>query len=302
MTPCNGTTSTPSKLVATRLAHYNGTLHWHHPLPPPQHTTMAPSNGTTSAPPKLVVALPSPHHSTLQWHPAMAPSNGTTSAPPKLVVALPAPHHSTLQWHPAMAPSNGTTSAPPKLVVTLPLNHSTLQWHPTMAPSNGTTSTAPCNGTLVPRPIRQSGSSPSPLLEVRTPIAIAIWGKKNLSTSLSIYEVYVKQHLQEKVPYSMHSSRHDDFKNNLQKIRGVGSTQDTMGGWAALAWRRICDIIMILFAEKLRLCWCVKASSPLMSRIFENPVPRSCKKHQSPRSRHPWFDRNLQVTYITWAS
>ena len=77
-----------------------------------------------------------------------------------------------------MAPCNGTTSTPPKLVVTLPLNHSTLQWHPTMAPSNGTTSTAPCNGTLVPRPIRQSGSSPSPLLEVRTPIAIAIWGKK----------------------------------------------------------------------------------------------------------------------------
>ena len=98
----------------------------------------------------------------------MAPCNGTTSSP----------HHSTLQWHPAMAPSNGTTSAPPKLVVTLPLNHSTLQWHPTMAPSNGTTSTAPCNGTLVPRPIRQSGSSPSPLLEVRTPIAIAIWGKR----------------------------------------------------------------------------------------------------------------------------
>ena len=44
-----------------------------------------------------------------------------------------------------------------------------------MAPSNGTTSIAPCNGTLVPRPIRQSGSSPSPLLEVGTPIAIAIW-------------------------------------------------------------------------------------------------------------------------------
>ena len=33
------------------------------------------------------------------------------------------------------------------------------------------------NGTrLVPRPIRKSGSSPSPFLEVRTPIAIAIWG------------------------------------------------------------------------------------------------------------------------------
>ena len=63
-----------------------------------------------------------------------------------------------------MAPSSGTTSTPLKLVVTFPPNHSTLQWHPTMAPSSGTTSTAPCNGTLVPRPIRQSGSSPSPLI------------------------------------------------------------------------------------------------------------------------------------------
>ena len=144
---------------------------------------MASSNGTTSTPPKLVVTL---HltHSTLQWHPTMAPSNGTTSSPPKLVVTLPSPHHSTLQWHPAMAPNNGTTSIPPKLklVVTLPPNHSTLQWYPTMAPSNGNTSAAPCNGTLVPRPIRQSGSSPSPLLEVRTPIAIAIWGKKTFGS------------------------------------------------------------------------------------------------------------------------
>ena len=145
------------------------------------------------APPrKLAIILPSP--STLKWHPAMAPRllhpaiaprplpqnwsspvQHTTMAPCN--GTTPSPHHSTLQWHPAMAPSNGTTSTPPKLVVTLPLNHSTPQWHPTMAPSNGTTSTAPCNGTPVPPPIRQSGSSPSPLLEVRAPIAIAIWGK-----------------------------------------------------------------------------------------------------------------------------
>ena len=38
-------------------------------------------------------------------------------------------------------------------------------------------------GTLVPRPIRQSGSSPSPLLEVRTPIAIAIWEKLRFQAS-----------------------------------------------------------------------------------------------------------------------
>ena len=89
----------------------------------------------------------------------MAPCNGTTSTPPKLAVTLPSPH--TLQQHPAVAPSNGTTSTPSKLAVTLPSPH-TLQQHPAVAPSNGTTSTAPCNGTLVPRPIRQSGSSPSP--------------------------------------------------------------------------------------------------------------------------------------------
>ena len=149
-------------------AHYNGTLQWHPAMAP---RPLPPKWSSPSPPPTIAH-----YNGTLQWHPAMAPR----PLPPKLVVALPSPHHSTLQWHPAMAPSNGTTSAPPKLVVTLPLNHSTLQWHPTMAPSNGTTSTAPCNGTLVPRPIRQSGSSPSPLLEVRTPIAIAIWGTINM--------------------------------------------------------------------------------------------------------------------------
>ena len=56
-----------------------------------------------------------------------------------------------------------------------------------MAPSSGTTSIAPWNGTLVPRPIRQSGSSPSPLLEVRTPIAIAIWGKIYIKNTYYIY-------------------------------------------------------------------------------------------------------------------
>ena len=81
-----------------------------------------------------------------------------------------------------MAPCNGTTSIPPKLAVTLPANHSTLQWHPTKAPSNGTTSSAPCHGTLVQsaKVVRR----PPPLLEVRTPIAIAIWGK--IITSLDV--------------------------------------------------------------------------------------------------------------------
>ena len=101
--------------------------------------------------------------------PAMAPR-------PLSVVTLP-PNHSTLQWHIMMAPNNGTASTPPKLVVTLPPNHGTLQWHPTMASSNGT---------LVPRPIRQSGSSPSPPIGSKNPIAIAIWGTKRLDPNFKL--------------------------------------------------------------------------------------------------------------------
>ena len=99
--PCNGTTSTPPKLVVMlapnhhvhpqswpspsppTIAHYNGTLRWHpamapHPLPqswsstpPSTHTTMAICNGTQQW-----------HHvhCTLQWHP------GATSNQPKWFV------------------------------------------------------------------------------------------------------------------------------------------------------------------------------------------------------------------------
>ena len=80
LAPCNGTTSTatsndttstPSKLVVTRLAHYNDTLQRHHPSP--HHNTMVACNGTQQW-----------HHvhCTLQWHRA-------TSNPPKWFVALP---------------------------------------------------------------------------------------------------------------------------------------------------------------------------------------------------------------------
>ena len=61
------------------IAHYNGTLQWHHVHSPksssqPQYTTMAPYNGT----------LQWYHvHCTLQWH------LGVTSNPPKWFVALP---------------------------------------------------------------------------------------------------------------------------------------------------------------------------------------------------------------------
>ena len=170
MAPCNGTTSTP--LMAPRplpqswsspspptIAHYNRTLQWHH-----VHSTKVGRHPPTIAPSAMAPRLL--NHPTIQ----VAPSNGTTST---------APCNGTQQWHhvhSTITHYNGTLQRHP-LLAPHPLNHSTLQWHPAMAPSNGTTSTAPRNGTLVPRPISQSGSSPSPLLEVRTPIAIAIWGK-----------------------------------------------------------------------------------------------------------------------------
>ena len=100
--------------------------------------------------PKLVVTLPFSH----RWHTAVAPSNGTTSTP---VGRHPPPQ----PQHTTMAPYDGTTSTPLKLVVTLHPNHSTLQWQPTMAPAQ--------SAKVVRRP--------PPFLEVRTPIAIAIWGK-----------------------------------------------------------------------------------------------------------------------------
>ena len=151
--PCNGTTSTPPTLVVM-LAPNHSTLQWQ------WHHVHSPKVGRH----------PPPNHSTLQWHPAMASSNGTTSTPPKLVVALHSPHHTTLQWHPGMAPrplpQSWSSNPPPPT-----------QWQCAMAPSNGTTSTAPCNGTLVPRPISQSGSSPSPPIGSKNPYSYRYLGK-----------------------------------------------------------------------------------------------------------------------------
>ena len=81
---------------------------------------------------------------TQQWHPAIAPSKGTTSTPPKMVATPPQPQYTTMapyddtqQWHHV---------------------HCTLQWHP------GATSNPP------------KWFVAFPLLEVKTSIAIAIWG------------------------------------------------------------------------------------------------------------------------------
>ena len=127
------------------IAHYNGTLQWHH-----VHSAK--------------VGRHPPNHSTLQCHHVHSPKVGRH--PPPTTIAQ--------QWHPAMAPSNGTQA-----MASRPLNHSTLQWHPAMAPSNGTTSTAPCNGILVPRPMRKSGSSPSPPIGSKNPYSYRYPGNKS---------------------------------------------------------------------------------------------------------------------------
>ena len=63
----------------------------------------------------------------------------------------------------------------------------TLQWQCAMAPSNGTTSTAPCNGTLVPRPspISQSGSSPSPPIGSKNPYSYRYLGNEQILIEFS---------------------------------------------------------------------------------------------------------------------
>ena len=177
MAPCNGTTSTPSKLVVTL---------------PPNHT-MAPCNGTTSTPPMAPRPLPQsgrrPPPPTLRWHPAMAPSNGTTSTQPKH-------YNGTLRRHPAMAPrplNQSTTMAPYEGIQQWHHVHSTLQGHPAMAPRPLNHSTPQRHPALAPRPLHPAMAfwchvqcakvvrRPPPLLEVRTPIAIAIWGTKEQS-------------------------------------------------------------------------------------------------------------------------
>ena len=149
-------------------AHYNGTLQCHHvhsrevgrhPPPQPSHTTMAPCNGTQQwhhvHSPK-VGRHPPPNHSTLQWHPTKAPSNGTTSI---------APCNGTQQWqhvHSTIAHYNGTR-----------------QWHPAMAPRPRHPAMA-----FWPRPMRKSGSSPSPPIGSKNP-----YSYRDLGKNIQLYNI-----------------------------------------------------------------------------------------------------------------
>ena len=172
------------------IARYNGTLQQHHVHSPkvgrhPNHSTlqwhptMAPSDSTTSTPLKLVVTFP-PNHGTLQWHPAMAPrplpQSWSSPSPPTI-----AHYNGTLRWHPAIAPrplpSSWSSPSPP----TIAHCNGTLRWHPAVAPRQLHPAMAPWCHVQSAKVVRR----PPPLLEVRTPIAIAIWGIKEKHTAWS---------------------------------------------------------------------------------------------------------------------
>ena len=123
MAPSNGNTSTapsngtvhPSKWVITRLAHYTGTLQWHHPPP-----TIAHYNG--------------------KWHHVHSPKSSSSPSPHPTI----AHYNGTLQWHPARPlPQSWSSPSQPQYTTMAPYNgtqqwhhvHCTLQWHPG-APSN----------------------------------------------------------------------------------------------------------------------------------------------------------------------
>ena len=157
--PSNGTTS-------TTIAHWNGSLQWHpamapRPLPQKGSSTWHPANGTQQmAPsndhvhsPKIGLTL---WNGTLQWHHVHSP---------------PAPHHSTLQWqwHHVHSPKVGRHPPPQPYHTTMAPYDGTQQWHHVHCTLQRHAGCHVQSAKVVRRP--------PPLLEVRTPIAIAIWGK-----------------------------------------------------------------------------------------------------------------------------
>ena len=144
----------------------------------------------------------------------MAPSNGTTSTPPKLVVTLP-PNHSTLQWHPAMAPRPPQSWSSPS---------------PTIAHYNGTLRWPPSNGTLVPRPIPQSGSSPSPPIGSKNPYSYRYLGKKD---ALSLY---IRVEARWKVFFSHHNAGANCI-SMIPKAEVHGFWWFPLWFWRPICWR-----------------------------------------------------------------
>ena len=160
------------------LAPCNGTQQWH---PGTQQWHPAPSNGTTPTPPKLVVTLLS---GTLQWHPATAPrplpQSWSSPSPPTI-----AHYNGTLQWHHVHSPKVGRHPPPQPYHATMAPHESTQQWHHvhcTLQWHPAATSNPPKWFVALP-----------PLLEVRTPIAIAIWGI--ITHKYPLYRAYMDEYI-----------------------------------------------------------------------------------------------------------
>ena len=114
-----------------------------------------------------------PYEGTQQWHhvhckPAMAPCNGTQQW--HHVHSTIAHYNGTLQWHHVHS--------------TIAHYNGTLQWHPAMAPRPLHPAMAFWCHVQCAKVVRR----PPPLLEVRTPIAIAIWGTNKY---MYIYVTYI---------------------------------------------------------------------------------------------------------------
>ena len=148
-------------------AHYNGTLIWHPamaPRPLPQSwsspSPLAPCNGTQ------------------QRHHVHSPKVGHH----------PPPNHSKLQWHPAMAPRPLPRSWPSPSPPTIAHYNGTPRKHPAMAPHPLHPAMAPWCHVQSAKVVRR----PPPLLEVRTPIAVAIWGKRKWMHNKSLVSTVIQ--------------------------------------------------------------------------------------------------------------
>ena len=115
------------------------------------------------------------NHTTLEWHPAMTPrplpQSWSSPSPPPTI----AHYNCTLQFRPATTPRPLPQSwSSPSPSTTVHYN-GTLRWHPAMAPRPLHPAMAPWCHVQSAKVVRR----PPALLEVRTPIAIAIWGKRS---------------------------------------------------------------------------------------------------------------------------
>ena len=153
------------------IAHYNGRLQWQ------WHPAMAPR---PQLPPRTIAH----YNGTQQWHHVhsteRAPSNGTTSTPLLPPTIAHYNGNGTQQWHHVHPPKVGRRPPPQP-------------YHTTMAPYDGTHGTQPLHPAMagwVPRPIRQSGSSPSPPIGSKNPYSYRYLGK-NSTSSLTWWNVCI---------------------------------------------------------------------------------------------------------------